>query len=70
MSFTAVAEEEVPILIVGGGGAGLYEMNPYDRSVFRQKVNGFTVLEADSKTLAICFVGTDGSELYRRNLTQ
>jgi tartrate-resistant acid phosphatase type 5 len=45
-------------------------MNPYDRSVFRQKVNGFTVLEADSKTLAILFVGTDGSELYRRTLTK
>jgi tartrate-resistant acid phosphatase type 5 len=45
-------------------------MNPYDRSVFRQKVNGFTVLEADSKTLAICFIGTDGSELYRRTLTK
>jgi tartrate-resistant acid phosphatase type 5 len=63
-------EGSVHFFVSGGGGAGLYEMNPYDRSVFRQKVNGFTVLEADSKTLAICFVGTDGSELYRRTLTR
>lgn len=63
-------EGSVHFFVSGGGGAGLYEMNPYDRSVFRQKVNGFTVLEADSKTLAISFIGTDGSELYRRTLTK
>ena len=63
-------EGSVHFFVSGGGGAGLYEMNPYDRSVFRQKVNGFTVLEADNTTLAICFVGTDGSELYRRTLTK
>ncbi len=63
-------EGSVHFFVSGGGGAGLYEMNPYDRSVFRQKVNGFTVLEADNNTLAILFVGTDGSELYRRTLTK
>ena len=45
-------------------------MNPYDRSVFRQKVNGFTVLEADDETLVVSFVGTDGNEIYRRALTK
>ncbi|WP_252263709.1 metallophosphoesterase [Paracidobacterium acidisoli] len=63
-------EGGVHFFVSGGGGAGLYEMNPYDRSVFRQKINGFTVLEADDKTLAISFVGTDGSEIYRRTLTK
>jgi hypothetical protein len=63
-------EGSVHFFVSGGGGAGLYEMNPYDRSLFRQKLNGFTVLEADSKTLAIVFVGTDGSELYRRTLNK
>jgi hypothetical protein len=63
-------EGSVHFFVSGGGGAGLYEMNPYDRSVFRQKVNGFTVLEADDKTLAISFIGTDGSEIYRRTLTK
>jgi tartrate-resistant acid phosphatase type 5 len=63
-------EGSVHFFVSGGGGAGLYEMNPYDRSVFRQKLNGFTVLEADEKSLAIYFIGTDGSELYRRTLTK
>lgn len=63
-------EGSVHFFVSGGGGAGLYEMNPYDRSVFRQKVNGFTVLEADNKTLAVSFVGTDGNEIYRRALTK
>ena len=63
-------EGGVHFFVSGGGGAGLYEMNPYDRSIFRQKTNGFTVIEADDKTLAISFVGTDGSELYRRTLTK
>jgi len=63
-------EGSVHFFVSGGGGAGLYEMNPYDRSVFRRKVNGFTVLEADPKTLAIRFIGTDGSELYLRTLTK
>jgi tartrate-resistant acid phosphatase type 5 len=63
-------EGGVHFFVSGGGGAGLYEMNPYDRSVFRQKVNGFTVLEADEKTLAISFIGTDGSEIYRRSLNK
>jgi hypothetical protein len=63
-------EGGVHFFVSGGGGAGLYEMNPYDRSVFRQKVNGFTVLEANDKTLSISFIGTDGSEIYRRTLTK
>jgi tartrate-resistant acid phosphatase type 5 len=63
-------EGGVHFFVSGGGGAGLYEMNPYDRSIFRQKVNGFTALEADDKTLAISFIGTDGSEIYRRTLTK
>lgn len=63
-------EGGVHFFVSGGGGAGLYEMNPYDRSVFRQKVNGFTVLEANDQTLSISFVGTDGSEIYRRTLTK
>ena len=63
-------EGGVHFFVSGGGGAGLYEMNPYDRSIFRQKTNGFTIIEADGKTLAISFVGTDGSELYRRTLTK
>jgi tartrate-resistant acid phosphatase type 5 len=61
-------EEGVHFFVSGGGGAGLYEFNPYDRTIFKQKLNGFTVLEADPKHFKISFVGTDGKELYQRTL--
>jgi tartrate-resistant acid phosphatase type 5 len=58
----------VHFFVSGGGGAELYDLHPYDRSVFKQKVNGFTVLEADAKHFKIGFVGTDGKELYSERL--
>ncbi len=61
-------EDGVHFFVSGGGGAGLYEFNPYDRTIFKEKLNGFTVLEADAKRFKISFVGTDGKELYQRTL--
>jgi tartrate-resistant acid phosphatase type 5 len=61
-------EGGVHFFVSGGGGAVLYDLKPYDRSIFKQKVNGFTVLEADAKHFKISFVGTDGKELYSRTL--
>jgi tartrate-resistant acid phosphatase type 5 len=61
-------EDGVHFFVSGGGGAGLYEFNPYDRTLFKEKLNGFTVLEADAKHFKISFVGTDGKELYQRTL--
>jgi tartrate-resistant acid phosphatase type 5 len=63
-------EDGVHFFVSGGGGAGLYNLNPYDRSVYKQKVNGFTVIEADKKSLKIGFVGTDGKELYQHTLNR
>jgi pimeloyl-ACP methyl ester carboxylesterase len=63
-------EGGVHFFVSGGGGAGLYEFNPYDRTIFKQKLNGFTVLEADPGHFKISFVGTDGKELYQRTLTK
>ena len=54
----------------GGGGAGLYDLNPYDKSVFNQKVNGFTVLEADSKHFKVSFVRSDGKEIHQNTLVK
>jgi tartrate-resistant acid phosphatase type 5 len=61
-------EGGVHFFVSGGGGAGLYDLKPYERSLFKEKVNGFTVLEADAKHFKISFVGTDGKELYSRML--
>jgi pimeloyl-ACP methyl ester carboxylesterase len=63
-------EDGVHFFVSGGGGAGLYEFNPYDRTIFKQKLNGFTVLEADPQHFKISFVGTDGKELYQRTLAK
>jgi tartrate-resistant acid phosphatase type 5 len=54
----------------GGGGAGLYDFNPYDKSVYKRKANGFTVLEADQNHIKISFVGIDGKELYHNTLSK
>jgi hypothetical protein len=62
------SEGGVHFFVSGGGGANLYPLNDYDRSVFKSKVNGFTVLEADAAHLKISFVGTDGKELYEQEL--
>jgi tartrate-resistant acid phosphatase type 5 len=61
-------EDGVHFFISGGAGAGLYDFNPYDRTIFKEKLNGFTVLEADANRLQVKFVGTDGKELYTRTL--
>jgi len=63
-------EGGVHFFVSGGGGAGLYDLRPYDRSVFKQKVNGFTVLEADAKHFKIGFVGMDGKEIYQNTLVK
>lgn len=57
-------EGGVHFFVSGGGGQMLYQVNPYDRSVYAQKVNGFTVLEADDKQFKVSFIGTDGRELH------
>lgn len=62
------SEGGVHFFVSGGGGAGLYDLNPYDRSVFKEKVNGFSVLEADDEHLKISFVGIDGREIYHQVL--
>jgi tartrate-resistant acid phosphatase type 5 len=61
-------EGGVHFFVSGGGGAGLYDLNPYDRSSYKQKVNGFTVIEADSKHFKISFIGSDGKELHSDTL--
>ena len=34
-------------------------------SIFKQEVNGFTVLEAETKHFKVTFIGTDAKELHR-----
>lgn len=63
-------EGGVHFFVSGGGGAGLYSVNPYDRSVYKQMVNGFTVLEADEKQFKVSFIGADGKVLHETTLAK
>lgn len=63
-------EGGVHFFVSGGGGAGLYNLNPYDRSVYKEEVNGFTVLDADSDHFEISFIGTDGKVLHQTSLSK
>jgi tartrate-resistant acid phosphatase type 5 len=63
-------EGGVHFFVSGGGGAGLYDLNPYDRTIYKQKVNGFTVLEADQDHFKVSFIGTDGKVLHETTLTK
>lgn len=59
------AEGGVAFFVSGGGGAGLYDLGPYERSLFKSQSNGFAVIEADKTSLAVSFVDAEGRELYR-----
>jgi len=57
--------------ISGGGGAHLHPLRwSYQRAVYKQKANGFTVLEADEGDFTARFIGIDGHELYRDSITK
>jgi tartrate-resistant acid phosphatase type 5 len=60
----------VHFFVSGGGGAQLYNLKSYDRSIFKEKVNGFTVLEADASHFKISFISTNGTELYESTFTK
>jgi tartrate-resistant acid phosphatase type 5 len=63
------SQDGVHFFVSGGGGAQLYDLDPsYNRSLFQRKLNGFTVLEADAKQMRISFIGSDGKQLYSREL--
>jgi hypothetical protein len=54
----------VRFYVAGGGGAGLYELRPYERTVFASRSNGFAVLEADHARLTVKLVDVEGELLY------
>jgi len=56
----------VHFVIAGGGGAGLYELRPYERSVFASRSNGFAVLDADATRLAFSLVDGNGRTVYEQ----
>jgi tartrate-resistant acid phosphatase type 5 len=57
-------EAGVHFYVVGGGGAGLYELRQYERSVFASRANGFAVLEADQSRLIVKLVDVSGETIF------
>ena len=50
------------------GGAGLYELRPYERSLFATSMNGFAVLDADPLQLNVSLVDGTGKTVYSETL--
>jgi tartrate-resistant acid phosphatase type 5 len=63
-------EDGVRFYVAGGGGAGLYELRPYDRSVFASRSNGFAVIEADAARLTVAMIDGTGKQVYEDVLTK
>ncbi len=61
-------EAGVHFFIAGGGGAGLYELRPYERSVFASRSNGFAVIEADRDRLVVSLVDASGKPVYEETI--
>ena len=58
----------VHFYIAGGGGAGLYELRPYERSIFASSSNGFAVIEADATQLSVSLVDGSGKTVHTDTL--
>jgi hypothetical protein len=61
-------EGNVRFYVAGGGGANLYDLRPYDRSVFSSRSNGFAVLEADATQLRVLLIDSNGTTVYSDTL--
>jgi len=61
-------EAGVHFFIAGGGGASLYELRPYERSIFASRSNGFAVIEADRDQLVVRLVDTSGKPVYEETI--
>ena len=57
-------EGGVHFVVAGGGGAGTYELNEYERTIFKTRKHGFAALEADEKNLKWKLVDADGTQVY------
>jgi hypothetical protein len=61
-------EAGVHFYIAGGGGAGLYDLRPYERSIFASRSNGFAVIDGYQTRLRISLVDGTGKTIYEQTL--
>lgn len=61
-------EGSLHFYVAGGGGAGLYDLRQYERSLFASSSNGFAVIDADATRLTVSLVDGAGKTLYTDTL--
>jgi tartrate-resistant acid phosphatase type 5 len=61
-------EDGVHFFVAGGGGAGLYQLRQYERSIFASSANGFAVLDADASRIKVTFVEASGKKVYETTI--
>ncbi len=57
-------EDGVHFFVTGGGGAGLYNIRPHERTLYASRANGFAVIEADASQMKVVLVDTTGKPVY------
>ena len=55
-----------PMVIAGGGGAGLRTLTPQPGSVYAESVLGFGYMTIDAETATVRMVKTDGTVQFER----
>jgi tartrate-resistant acid phosphatase type 5 len=63
-------EAGLHFVVAGGGGAGTYQIKPYERSVFKKPTYGFAVLEADPGRLGVRLIDITGEQVYEHAITK
>jgi hypothetical protein len=58
----------VHFFIAGGGGAGLYQIRPHERTTFASSSHGFSIIEADATQLTVRLVDAAGKSVYETTL--
>lgn len=61
-------EGNVRFYVAGGGGASLYDLRPYERSIFSSRSNGFAVIDADAAQLTVSLIDRSGTPVYTETL--
>ena len=60
----------VRFFVAGGGGAGLYEVQPDAHARFASRSNGFAVVDADDKQLTVRLVDATGKTVYEDTIVK
>ena len=58
----------VRFFVAGGGGAGLYPLREYERSIFATSGHGFAIIDANASRIKVSFVDITGKTVYEETI--